>query len=560
MPNIIDTNAANCQDCYRCVRVCPVKAIRVNGGQARIDARLCVQCGTCVRECPQHAKEVLDSTQRVRAWLEAGEIVVASVAPSFPAAYPGWQSTRLPAALRLLGFSAVSETAEAARVVAEASAKQAGITTCCPAVIHYIEKYRPDHTALIMPLASPMIAHGRMLKARYGVRAKTVFIGPCAAKKGEALRTALAGSVDAVLTFAELAAWMEAEQVDLSRCPASGFDGQGDPGAARLFPLEGGLLQTAGIQPPVGDAGALRVSGPEAVMQLFDTPVAEWPYGIVEPMFCAGGCGVGPCMLSPIDAFTAARAVVANAEKAQNLPADVPEIDLMATYAPDPVAPYLAPVDEAQITRILEDTGKSDEAAQLNCGACGYPTCRDNAIAVARGIAEPGMCIAYVRQKVRMRADHIIDNSPNGIIVVDTDLHILEMNARFRQMFDVGSEMIGRHVARITDPEGFEKLLSGAEGTQEAIRTRGGGRYQELIFMLPGDLEITGIYVDIAERTFDDRQVALIKDESLRHAQGLLAHQIRFSQEMAHFLGKSTAQTEELVKRLMELYAEDVDT
>ena len=560
MPKIIETIAANCQDCYRCVRVCPIGAIRVEGGQARVDGTLCVQCGTCVRECPQHAKTIHKSLDQVKEWIEAGIPVAASVAPSFAAVFEGWRATRLPAALRLLGFSSVSETAEGAKAVAEVSKDlrgQASITTCCPAVVAYIEKYRPELVPLLMPVVSPMAAHGRILKARMGQGTKVVFIGPCAAKKGEALRPDIKDAVDAVLTYDELHAWMEEEAVNLVRCPESGFDTVGNPGNARLFALEGGLLKTAQIADELDDARVLGVSGAQDVMDLFDTPVSQWTYDIVEPMFCRGGCIGGPCMPPEVNLFGATREVIAYAGQAFEMPEEPVTVPLDAAYVPNPAQEKLTDVSEATILQILESTGKGEMGKQLNCGACGYATCRENAIAVARGMAEPGMCVSYVRQKAERRADHIIENSPNGIVVVDTELNIVHMNARFMQMFDCASSLIGQPVARIVDPDGFEKLLSGATGTQESIGTREGMKYQALIFTLPGEKELTGIYVDVSQSTFDARQVDLIKDQSLKHARDLLAHQIRFSQEMAHYLGKSTAQTEELVRRLMDMYAEE---
>ncbi len=560
MPGIIQTVSANCQDCYRCVRVCPVGAIRVEGKQARVDSRLCVACGTCVRECPQHAKVIQDSLDTVKAMIADGYSVAASVAPSFAAVFNGWRATRLPAALRLLGFSSVSETAEGAKAVADASRAHrdgAGITTCCPAVVSYIEKYRPELTALLTPVVSPMVAHGRMLKDRLGAHTRVVFIGPCAAKKDEALSPAFKDAIDAVLTFDELKAWMEEEEVSLSTCPESPFETFGDVSAARLFALEGGLLKTAGLTVEVGDTGVLRVSGADDVLRLLDTPVEAWPYGLVEPMFCRGGCISGPCMPHDGDVFSAARDIAAYAASAASMPGDSPTVPLAATRTAAPVSALLPAVSESRIHEILESTGKGDQQSQLDCGACGYGSCRENAIAVARGLAEPGMCVSYVRMKAEQRANHIIDHSPNGIVVADVNLNILQMNARFQQMFDVQGGMVGQPLSTVVDPDGFEKLLAGAEGTQEAIHIHGGTKkYQELVFRLPGDRELTGIYVDVSGSTFDQKQVDLIKDQSLRHARDLLAHQIRFSQEMAHYLGKSTAQTEELVRRLMDMYME----
>jgi iron only hydrogenase large subunit-like protein len=225
------TVTANCQDCYRCVRVCPVKAISVRDGQARIEDDLCIKCGTCVRECPQHAKTIRSSLYAVKELLESGRPVAASVAPSFAAVFDGWRASRLPAALRRLGFRCVSETAEGALLVAEETVRnrdKGTISTACPAVVNFIAKYRPEFIDQLIPVASPMIAHGRLLKKRLGDGCAVVFIGPCAAKKLEAQRPENAGAIDAVLTFTELSSWLNEENIDLADCPESSFESFGD--------------------------------------------------------------------------------------------------------------------------------------------------------------------------------------------------------------------------------------------------------------------------------------------------------------------------------------------
>ncbi len=305
---IVYTLTANCRDCYRCVRVCPVKAIRIRDGQAYVDDTLCIQCGTCVRECPQHAKTIRPDTERVRELIRAGERVAVSVAPSFATVFSGWKSTRLPAALRRLGFAYVAETAEGAHAVAHATTALIGcdpehagcIGSACPAVVHYIEKYRPELVDQILAIASPMIAHARLLRERLGPGWRVVFIGPCAAKKQEAARPEYEGVVDEVLTFMELEAWLGEAGIDLATCIESDFESP-DPIAAhagladaRLFALAGGMLKTADIPNDGVRPDVLHTSGAEAVMEWLDVPPEVWAYRIVEPLFCAEGCINGP--------------------------------------------------------------------------------------------------------------------------------------------------------------------------------------------------------------------------------------------------------------------------
>ncbi len=561
-PDVIYTLTANCQDCYRCVRVCPVKGIRIIDGQAYVEDELCIKCGTCVRECPQGAKAIRSGVDEVKNLLSSGRKVAASVAPSFPALFSGWRSSRLPSALRKLGFGCVSETAEGAKLVAEkafGARGQGSICTACPAVVNYIEKYKEEHVERLMPIISPMIAHGKQLKRRLGEDWAVVFIGPCAAKKQEALRPEYAGIIDGVLTFSELLEWMETEGIDLSTCTESGFESPGDLKLARLFPVEGGMLKAGSVAYDGTDEDVLCVSGAEEVMELLDLPPEEWGYGIVEPLFCAGGCLNGPCFPGEKNMFSKKQELLAYSDQIRMLikgEADM-DIDCGTEFMDDSESSILEEVSESRINEILEETGKSDPLMQLNCGACGYKTCRENAIAVARGMAEPDMCMPYMRRLAQQRTDVIIQTSPNGVVILDDHLHIIHMNPAFRRLFSCNNSLIGRHISCLLDVDGFEQLASGRAETRNAIRIKGGIKYHEVVYTLAEDKQYVGIYTDVSKLKFDESQIDAIKNQTLEHVRELLYHQISFSQEMAHYLGKSTAESEELVKKITDLYEDE---
>ncbi len=557
--NTVYTVTANCQDCYRCVRVCPVKAISVRDGQACIEDDLCIKCGTCVRECPQHAKTIRSSLHSVKELLAFGRPVAASVAPSFAAVFDGWRATRLPAALRRLGFSCVSETAEGALLVTEETMKhldKGNICTSCPAVVNYIEKYRPEYVDMLIPVVSPMVAHGRLLKKRLGGDCAVVFIGPCAAKKLEAQRPENADAVDAVLTFTELLSWLDEEGIDLATCSESGFESLGDLHKSRLFPLQGGLLKTGDITCDGTNPDIVHVSGAHDVMGLFDIPPSKWDFKIVEPLFCAGGCINGPGISIDKNIFLRKQDVIAYAEKAAATPCDIDRNIPAGTLFENDCTALMEEVDEDRINQVLEAQGKLNPEMQLNCGACGYESCRDNAIAVARGLAEPEMCIPYMRRLAQQRTDRIIETSPNGVVILDSALTILHMNPAFQRMFMCSSGIIGRRISYLVDADGFEKLASGAADTYEAIKSKYGKKYHEQLYKLPSENQYVGMYTDVTKIKFDEKQIDLIKKQTVEQAKELLDHQIRFSQEMAHFLGKSTARSEDLVTRLMDLYEE----
>lgn len=559
--NTVYTVTANCQDCYRCVRVCPVKAISVREGQACIEDELCIKCGTCVRECPQHAKTIRSSLVAVKELLSSGRIVAASVAPSFAAVFDGGCAARLPSALRQLGFGYVSETAEGALLVTEETLKntdRGSICTSCPAVVNFIEKYRPEFVDRLSPVVSPMIAHGRLLKKRLGEETAVVFIGPCAAKKREAQRPENTGAVDAVLTFSELQGWLAEENIDLAACPEGRFESCGDLRKARLFPLQGGLLKTGGIECDGTNADIVHISGAHDIMSLLAIPKDKWSFAVVEPLFCTGGCINGPGIALDKNIFLRKQDVISYAASAEReVGADIDRTVLSETgFRIDRISLISDAVSEEKIMQVLESQGKLDPELRLNCGACGYESCRDNAIAVARGLAEPEMCIPYMRRLAQQRTDRIIETSPNGVVILDSELTIIHMNPAFQRMFMCTNAILGRRISYLVDADGFEKLASGSVSQYEAIKSRYGIKYHEQLYKLSAEKQYVGLYTDVTKIRFDNNQIDLIKKQTVEQAKELLDHQIRFSQEMAHFLGKSTARSEELVTRLMDLYEE----
>jgi len=551
------------------VRECPVKAIRISGGQARVEDSLCIKCGTCVRECPQRAKTVRSDLEEAKALVADGKIAAASIAPSFAARFPGALGRRLPSALRQLGFKFVGETAEGAKYVTEQSFAQpqkGSICTACPAFVHLVEKYHPKYMEALIPVVSPMIAHGRLLKEQHPGSA-VVFIGPCAAKKQEILRPENAGAVDVVLTFPELMEWFASENIQLGYCSESSFDRTYAIGDARLFPIQGGMLKTGGIQSDGTQLDVLHLSGAEDILELFsDNP--DFSGKLIEPLFCKGGCIGGPCFGREESAasggvqnlFARRENVIRYAEAAgtTDIAASSRVIPHQANFALDEQKPE--EITESQIQKILERTGKVDPEHQLNCGACGYKTCLENAAAVVRGMAEPEMCIPYMRRLAQQRTDRIIDTTPNGVVVLDSELRMVKMNPAFQKMFMCNNGILGRRISYLVNADGFETLQNGSTDKYESIQTKYGVKYHEILYALREDAQFVGIYSDISKIKYDAGQLDTIKSQTLMHAREFLDHQIRFAQEMAHYLGKSTAQSEEIAKRLIGLYEEDNGT
>ena len=558
---VIYTITANCQDCYRCVRECPVKAICISNGQARVEDALCIKCGTCVRECPQRAKTVRSDLDEAKALIAGAGFVAASVAPSFAAKFTGSLGRRLPSALRRLGFKAVCETAEGAKYATEksfAAPVSGSVCTACPTVVSYVEKYRPDYLDALIPVVSPMVAHGRLLKEKYPGGA-VIFIGPCAAKKEEIKRPQNADAVDVALTFAELSEWFLSEGILLENCSESGFDRVYHIGDARLFPIQGGMLKTGGLLCDGTQADVLHVSGAQDCMELFSDG-ADFTDKLFEPLFCKGGCVGGPCFERENDCgqnmFARRQSVISYAQEAREdmRPAER-AISYKAVFTRD--EQKTETISENQIYQILERTGKTDAQNRLNCGACGYKTCLENAAAVARGMAEPEMCMPYMRRLASQRTDRIIDTTPNGVLLLDSELLMVKMNPAFQKMFMCNNGVLGRKVSYLLNAQGFESLQSGELEQHESIQTKYGVKYHEILYALRDEKQYVGIYSDISKVKFDSRQLDAIKAQTIKHARDFLEHQVRFAQEMAHYLGKSTTKSEEIAKRLIELYDDE---
>jgi uncharacterized Fe-S cluster-containing protein len=423
-------------------------------------------------------------------------------------------------------------------------------------VVNYVEKCRPELIDSLIPVVSPMIAHGRLLKERYG-GCPVVFVGPCAAKKSEAVRPENSGAIDAVLTFEELGQWFAEADVSLSHCPESGFDGAGGVGNARLFPVEGGMLVTGykTSEPAAGEA--FRVSGADAVMSLFQNKKAMEAMTYIEPLFCFGGCVGGPAFPGDKPMFERRTDVVGywddmDKDKGAGKPGIIYSAEFSARAAD------IETVTEDQINKILESTGKTDPEFQLNCGACGYDTCVNCAAAIIRGMAEPEMCIPYMRRLAQQRTDRIIETDPNGVVLLDGNLNMIHMNPAFQKMFSCGNSILGRRISYLVNAGGFELLQSGERDEYQSIQKKFNIRYHEILYALREDNQYVGIFADISKLQFDINQLDAIKIQTLRHAQEFLDHQIKFSQEMAHYLGQSAAQSEEIARRLIGLYERDI--
>ena len=574
---VIKTITANCKDCYKCVRYCPMKAIRVAGGHAEIIDELCVGCGTCVRMCPQEAKQVTDSKGAVRQLLASGARVILSVAPSFVASFDNTSPASFAAAARRLGFSEVLETAEAAQYVALRSLEMVdvctlpAIATSCPVVVNLVERYYHHLLDHLVPVASPMIAHGRMIKSCKGQEVKVVFAGPCVAKKDEAGRAEVSGAIDAVLTFRELSdlfgqAGIDPVDTTDAHCAAAPAIASGhSPGRARLFPIEGGMMATAGVSSDMIGGPDLCVTGMDNVIALLDSLPSQIGVRLIEIMACPGGCIEGPGVSSEIDVWSKKRMVMDYAQQAEarpahgGLPSPSPSL-LQVGFARREV--HLPEPTEEDIRAILARTDKLSPSDELNCGACGYNSCREKAIAVFRGLAEVEMCIPYMRERAESMSNLIISTTPNGIVVVDRDLKIVSVNPAFEQVFGVkADDCLGRDIGMLMDPAPFRQVFETRELSRIGeAHLDGSLMTSQLLFYVSVRDVVVALVNDITADYNRGRAIQKAREETLEKAGRVIDRQMRVAQEIAGLLGETTAETKLLLTQLIrQMQDEELD-
>ncbi len=564
---IISTNKARCRDCYRCVRICPVKAIRISEGQAQVDPARCLACGTCVRECPQNAKQVRDDLARARELIGTGR-VIASVAPSYVAAFPDYGGGLFPAVLKKLGFDMVTETAVGAELVARETARvvadepQSHIASACPVLVDLIVKYHPDLLENLAPVVSPMIAHARHLKAKYGQDSKVIFIGPCSAKKAEAEQPDLAGDVDVALTFEELRAWIDSANIRKDQLRSVEMD---DIAAslARLFPLEGGLAEAAAMRPDLLKQDFVALSGSEQVSEMLENLKNGSTVKLFEALYCPGGCINGACFGDGKDIFRRRNQILqhqkrsARDEDTADFDAIMENVDLRRAYSETVIDQ--PEITEEAIRTVLARTGKITPDDELNCGACGYPSCRANAIAVLSGMAEHTMCIPWMRKVAERKADQIIDNSPNGIVIVDSSLRVVDFNAAFADLFSCSKGIIGKPLSTLMDTGDFEKVM--ARAVDRIVNKDVSFPAYHIsaslnVYRIEHEALVVGILANVDKGTEGLSRLDHIREETLSHAEEVIQKQMLMAQEIAGILGETTSETRVLLRKLTELMKE----
>ncbi len=559
MPNCLTLKKSNCKNCYKCIRHCPVKSIRFSGNQAHIIGNECILCGQCFVVCPQNAKQIVDETEKVKVLLQGSAPVIVSLAPSFVANYDNVGIGAMRDALKQLGFFEVEETAIGATIVKneyERMLKQEErdiiITSCCHSINLLIQKYFPAELEYLADVVSPMQAHCMDIKKRYP-NARTVFIGPCVAKKDEAEH--YEGIVDAVLTFEELTHWLKEEQIELRQQ----MDSE-DASRARFFPTTGGILKTMTKDAP--GYTYIALDGIEnCVNALKDIEDGKIHKCFIEMSACVGSCIGGPVMekyhrTAPIKDYI----TIANFAGQRDFLVEQPKaIELKKQF--EYIEHRLQPPTETEIFNVLRQMGKFKPADELNCGSCGYNTCREKAIAICQGKAEISMCLPYLKDKAESFSDTIVKNTPNGLIVLNEDLEVQQINEAARKLMNIRSsaDILGDQVVRILDPKDFMEVRNtGRDIRNKMVYLAEYKRYVEQSVVYDQDSHLLiCIMRDITEQEKERSKKEQISRKTIEVADGVVDKQMRIVQEIASLLGETAAETKIALAKLKESISDE---
>ena len=554
MANCLTLKKSNCKNCYKCIRHCPVKAIRFSGNQAHIIGNECILCGQCFVVCPQNAKEIVDETEKVKVLLQSGAPVIASLAPSFIANYDGVGVNSMRKALKKLGFYDVEETAVGATIVKneyERMIKEDDrdiiISSCCHSINLLIQKHYPFALNYLADVMSPMQAHCQDIKNRYH-NAKTVFIGPCVAKKDEAEH--YKGIVDAVLTFEELTEWLNAENIELEKEKDNDVFSR-----ARFFPTTGGILKTMELDN--SEFTYLALDGVEnCIDALKDIENGKIHKCFIEMSACVGSCIGGPVMEKYHRSSTVKDYIsISQYAGAKDFEVSQPSCDKLRKNF-EFIEKHSQLPSEFEINGILRQMGKFKPSQELNCGSCGYNTCREKAIAIYQGKAEISMCLPFLKDKAESFSDTIVKNTPNGLIVLNEQLEVQQINDAARKIMNIrsSSDVLGDQVIRILDPTVFMRVRDTGRGVRdERVYLAEYKRYVEQTVVYDRDSRlIIGIMRDVTDEEIQRERKENISRQTIEVADKVVDKQMRIVQEIASLLGETAAETKIALAKLKE--------
>ena len=550
----IQLKKSNCKSCYKCIRNCPVKSIRFSGNQAQIIAQDCICCGECFVVCPQDAKFIKDDTEKARVLLCSGDPVIASVAPSFAANYPDVGIGEMERALKALGFAGAEETAIGATIVKKEyenilakDRKNVLISSCCPTVNKLIQRYFHDVLPALARVVSPMRAHAKDIKRRIP-NAKVVFIGPCISKKAEADESE--GDVDCVLTFEELSGWFQEKNIQLEAVPSPREDS-----LTRIFPTSGGIIKSMD-RSKASSYSYIAIDGHQNCLDaLSDIAAGRLSHCFVEMSACRGSCTGGPVLSkkhhSPVRDYISVTKYAGSCDYPVEMPTEESIAKNFLALRSDGLAP-----SEPEIRDILRQMGKESSADELNCGSCGYNTCREKAVAIYQGKADLTMCTPFLRDKAETSMNTILKNTPNGILMLNDVLEVQQINPVALEILNIRNafDVIGEQVVRILDPEDFmEVRRSGRSLHNKKVYLAEYDKYIEETIVYDRTFHIFFCMItDITEEEHLRESKETLNRQTIETADKVIEKQMRIVQEIASLLGETTAETKIALTKLKE--------
>ncbi len=558
--------SAECRDCYKCIRHCPVKAIKVVDDHAVVTPELCILCGRCVTTCEHNAKRVRSDLLSVHYRIRRNERpVYASLAPSFVSEFPDVRPAQMVTALKRLGFAGVYETAEGAELVSKRVAefldeKDGGVyfSTACPVAVDLVRKYYPELVSSLTPVMPPMMAHVRQLRDRFGNDIDVVFIGPCIAKKRNADESN--GELANAMTFEALRRWFKIKRI-IPELMEDDPDYK-HPGEGASYPIEGGMIRTIETFLSRRDMNGrfMVVSGVGQIMDRLEALSKDMPSGppvFLEMLACPGGCVAGPksSVRSKVSSQLDVEMYVA-----QNPAKSVLETDISAEFCASPVKTEIFP--EERITEALHSIGKYRKEDELNCGGCGYESCRAMVQAMLRGDAEPQMCVSHMRQMAQNKSNALSKSMPFGLVIADSDLHIQECNEYFSRLFDESLKLAyeacpglrGAELDKIIPARALFKkvLLSDGEAVRKNVSI-GARIYNITVFGIEKRTSVGALVSEITE-------TEKIRQHMMEKSKEVIMNTTKTVQEIAYMLGKNSAQSELILTSLMDMFkAEPVE-
>ncbi|MCY6353746.1 [Fe-Fe] hydrogenase large subunit C-terminal domain-containing protein [Clostridium sp. ZS2-4] len=565
---------ASCKNCYKCLRSCPVKAIRFKNQQAEIVEERCIGCGHCLEVCPQNAREIVSDLEKVKNLIASEKNVIASIAPSFPG-YFNIEEGKIVAVLKKLGFDFIEETAVGAEIVSnfyseyvEKNKDTAYITTCCPSANYLVEKYFPELVPYMIPAVSPMIAHGQILKSIYGKESFVIFIGPCAAKKIEAGSVKNNKFIDAVLTFEEINQWILESKIDMEEIKREEINKCGEK-RGHNYPVDGGIIEAVKDELEKKQLQGISVSGTEDCINILKSMKSGTLKSVfVEMSVCKGSCIGGSNMVNnQQDYYEKLQKVKKYIKKRENASKDkkfdkntlkvlTSYINLNKSFRDKSIK--IANVEEADIKRIMREMGKFEPKDELNCGVCGYNTCREKAKAIYQGMAETDMCLHFMRSKAERLTNVIFENTASSVILIDEELNVKEINPAAQEVFMVEAENIkGKPVAALINDEDFRKVKETGNSIigKKVEYPQYNAVFIENIVYLPKQNLVLASMINIVEEEKNKEELIRVKENTLNAAEEVIEKQMRVAQEIAGLLGETTAETKVILNKLRKVVA-----